>query len=167
MMVSLYGRTNSGRPRPAHIVVSVVLLSFCAADCSARSADAGLQPSQSAQQGWRLTFQMSGGFAGFDRQLELASDGTAVATDNRRKRQVSRMITRDELQEIDRLAASAVSMDLPGRTQCADCLAYSIDLRIAGKQVVIRVRDDSLADSQVGPLIQALSRLQNRLLAGP
>lgn len=166
-MVLLYRRTNGGRPRLAHIVVSAVLLSFCASDCSARSADAGLQPSQSAQQGWRLTFQMSGGFAGFDRQLELASDGTAIATDKRRKRQVSRTIARDELQEIDRLAASVVSTDLPGRTQCADCLAYSIDLRIAGKQVVIRARDDRLSDSQVGPLIQALSRLQNRLLAEP
>ena len=167
MMVSLYRRTNGGRPQSSHIVVSVALLSLCALDCSARGADAGLQSRQGAQQSWRLTFHMSGGFVGFDRQLELASDGMAGATDNRRKRQVSRTIARDELQEIDRLAASAVSTDLPGRTQCADCLAYSIDLRIAGKQVVIRARDDSLADSQVGPLIQALSRLQNRLLAEP
>jgi hypothetical protein len=99
--------------------------------------------------------------------MEFASSGSATATDHRRSRQVRRQVSQDELVEIDRLVASAVSVDSPERSSCRDCLNYAIELRRAGQQLTIRADDDSLSNSKVAPLVHALSRLQNSLLAEP
>jgi hypothetical protein len=88
---------------------------------------------QDSASSWRLTFSISGGFAGFDRTLELSSAGSAKAIDRRRTRQVDRQLSRDEIQEIDRLAASVTSFEGSARTQCRDALRIrSISRRQAG-----------------------------------
>ena len=145
----------------------LLLVSSPALDSRTRKAGDLWQARETVEQQWRLTFHLSGGVAGFDRKLDVSSNGIATASDLRRKREVTRQVPRDDLQELDRLVSSAVSADVPSRTRCADCLSYSIDLRTSRTQVTIHARDDSLADSPVGPLIEALSSLLNQSLSEP
>lgn len=166
-MSLLQGRAGDLCQRRARATAPcLVLLSLWVVECGAR-ADHPVPSSPDNQAGWRLTFHVSGGFAGFDRQLELTSTGTATATDNRRKRQVAGQATRDELQVLDRLAMSAASTTAPNRTSCRDCFEYAIDLRLPGKSVMIRARDEGLADSGAAPLVRILTRLLDRLLTEP
>jgi hypothetical protein len=131
-------------------------------------AGVGASPSNRvSQQAWRLTFHLSGGFAGLDRGLDLTSTGEASATDNRRKRQVSGPALPDELQTIDRLVTSAVSTDTRNPPQCRDCFTYLIELQTSQGLVRMRIGDPALADSNVTLLIRALTNVQNRLLSQP
>ena len=165
-MMSPRSRRSTGRLRLAPAVFSIALVSLCALECSARS----VSPTASGQDtrgSWHLTFTLSGGFAGFDRTLDVTSAGSAKAVDRRRTRQVDRQLSRDEIQEIDRLAASVSSFDGSARTQCRDCFTYSLDLERQGQRVTVRVADDHLAESNARPLIASLTRILNQLLAEP
>ena len=148
------------------IVLGIAVLAMGMSGCLARPASAALKSDQ-VRETWSLTFHMSGGIAGLNREMEFASSGSATATDHRRSRQVRRQVSQDELLEIDRLVASAVAGDAPASSSCRDCLNYAIELRRAGQQITIRADDRSLSNSKVAPLVQALSRLQNSLLAEP
>jgi hypothetical protein len=123
--------------------------------------------SQTVDRGWSLTFTLSGGIAGLNRTLDLESGGAATAIDRQRNLQVRRQISRDDLSEIERFAASAVSFEKVGDDVCRDCLTYAIDLRVAGRAVRIRANDITLSDSKAAALVQALTRVQQRLLAEP
>jgi hypothetical protein len=123
------------------------------------------EPFQTTDEGWRLTFTLSGGIAGLNRQLVLDNSGAATASDRQRDRQVRRQVSRDDLLEIERLVAVAVSFQMPAEDVCRDCLVYAIDLRVAGRTVTIRANDITLAGSKVGPLVRAVTRVQQQLLA--
>jgi hypothetical protein len=123
--------------------------------------------SQTVDGGWSLTFTLSGGIAGLNRTLQLESGGAATALDRQRSLQVRRHVSRDELSEIERLAAPAASFDKSGNDVCRDCLTYTIDLRAPGRTVSIRANDITLSDSKAAALVQALTRMQQRLLSEP
>lgn len=82
-------------------------------------------------------------------------------------REITRQIGPAELQEIDRRVASAASIALPNRTQCRDCIAYSISVQTADRSISIRAGDDQLAGSGAAPLVEVLSRVLGRLLSEP
>lgn len=159
-------RRSTGRLRLAPAVCSIALVSLCALECSARGVSSTAS-GQDTRSSWHLTFTISGGFAGFDRTLDVTSTGSAKAVDRRRTRQVDRQLSRDEIQEIDRLAASVTSFDGSARTQCRDCFTYSLDLERSGQRVTVRVADDRLAETNARPLITSVTRILNRLLAEP
>lgn len=121
---------------------------------------------QTTDEGWHLAFTVSGGFAGLNRQLDVESGGAATAFDHRRKVQVRRQIAPDVLSEIERFVASATSFEA-GNDTCGDCLTYAIDLRVHGRTVSIRTNDITLSDSKAAALVQALARMQQRLLSEP
>lgn len=123
--------------------------------------------SQTVDGGWSLTFAVSGGIAGVNRTLELESGGAATAIDRQRNLQVRRQLARDELSEIERIAASAASFDKSGDDVCRDCLTYAIGRRVLGRTVSIRANDITLSDSKAAALVRTLTRTQQRLLSEP
>jgi hypothetical protein len=115
---------------------------------------------------WRLTFTLSGGIAGLNRQLVVERGGAATAIDAHRNQQVHRQIAREDLSEIERLVASLASFEKTADT-CRDCLIYAIDLIVQGRTVRIRANDLTLSTSKASALVQTLMRVQQGLLAAP
>jgi hypothetical protein len=139
------------------IVVLVLVLSTMYVAC----AHAAQTPPTAAET-WTLTFHVSGGIAGFDRELHLTSDGSANATDARRSRRASRQIAPDELKAITRLLADARSLEAVG-AGCRDCVEYRLDIGRA-PPVRITANDPGLAQSAAAPLIRALTSILQRTL---
>ena len=121
---------------------------------------------QTSDDTWRLTFTLSGGIAGLNRQLVVESGGAATAIDAHRNHQVHRKIAREDLSEIERLVASLASFEKTADT-CRDCLIYAIDLIVQGRTVRIRANDLTLSTSKASALVQTLTRVQQTLLAAP
>jgi hypothetical protein len=122
---------------------------------------------QTADDTWRLTFTLSGGIAGLNRQLVVEKGGAATAIDAHRNQQVHRQIAREDLSEIERLAASLASFEKTAADMCRDCLIYAIDLIVSGRTVRIRASDLTLSTSKASALVQTLTRVQQGLLAAP
>ena len=158
----------SGRQTGALLVAMAVSMAvFVAAAASVAGCAMGsaqqppTAPSQPAN--WSLTLHLTGGFAGFDRQLDLASSGAATVSD--RRRNVTRMpqISADDLKTVNALLAGAHATDVraPG---CADCFEYTLDVQGASGPITIRANDAGMSGSDVAPLLTALSQLLNKHL---
>lgn len=134
-----------------------------AADCASGSAQSAPgAPSQSAS--WTLAYHLSGGFAGFDRQLELSSSGAATATDRRRQLTRTAQVPDDELRAIASMVAAAQSADLRS-SGCNDCFEYKLDVQNGDARVTIRANDAGMSGGNAAALVRALRQLVNRILS--
>jgi hypothetical protein len=120
-----------------------------------------------AKSEWRLVFRMSGGFAGFNRELELTNTGSARAIDHKRNIETTVQATARELDEINTLVSDLKPIEVGPDAKCRDCLEYSLDLQINGRPVAVRVSDSAPAGSKLQNLIRTLTNLLNRILASP
>jgi hypothetical protein len=117
---------------------------------------------------WQLKLRISGGIAGLDQQLELASTGDLKAIDRRRGIEVSARASASDTTQIASLIAGVESVDPAprrARTACSDCLQYDLDLRIDGRSLAFSLNDVTLAGTAIEPLVHALLKLLNRELS--
>lgn len=131
--------------------------------CLACATAASTQPTSPSATAWTLTFAMSGGIAGLDRQLELTSAGSATAVDRRRKLTRAASVSADELKTIDALVASARSLDAraPG---CRDCFEYALDIQSGGNRITVRAHDTAMGGA-AAQLVDTLRELLTRVLS--
>ena len=108
---------------------------------------------------------MSGGFAGFDRTPDASSGRAATTTGNKRRQRVTAQVPRDELLVIGSLVTAAKSTDASRPGSCRDCLEYEIDITSGARHVTVHANDATLAGSDASRLVDALRRLQDRLLS--
>ena len=121
-------------------------------------------PAAAASDEWHLVFRMSGGFAGFNRELELANTGSVTAMDRKRGIQAMTKASAKELAEITPFLADLKPGDARRETNCRDCVEYSLDLRMNGRSLALRLNDSALPGSKVENLVKALTNLMNRAL---
>jgi hypothetical protein len=114
---------------------------------------------------WRLTLQLTGGLAGIDRQLELASTGELKVTDRRRGIQVITQASASELAQISSMVADLKSVDAGRRSACRDCIEYDLKVRLSGRTLHFTINDVSLAGTPVEPLANVLITALNRELS--
>jgi hypothetical protein len=147
------------------ITVSLVAYVAAAAGLAGCAVGSAQQPPTAPSQpaNWSLTFHLTGGFAGYDRQMDLASSGAATVADRRRNVTRAAQISADDLKTINALVAGAHSTDVraPG---CADCFDYTLDIQGASGPITIRANDAGMSGSDAAPLVTALSQLLNKHL---
>jgi hypothetical protein len=140
---------------------------FLAAGCAPRPAG-GDEPAQAA--GWRLTYRLSGGIAGFEVTFSVAADGTA-----RYERARPRSETREariapaEVAELERLIRTSGFLDLPEKIEpkvaVNDAFLYQFVWADRG-----RVKRTSASDGSDMPeaflrVREAVAALERRVLA--
>jgi len=113
---------------------------------------------------WHLSFHLSGGFAGIDRELQLDSTGKIGATDRRRSLSASSRASASELARVRQLLISwpAPQLDDGG---CRDCLIYEVHLTTGKRSLNARLNDVSLAASGLADLVETLKQVLTRTLA--
>jgi hypothetical protein len=167
-------RSRLVRPTAAHALIASVILSgavssgrVCHADAPRQPQSAGAAPSTSNPDigPWRLAMHLSGGFAGLDRQLELASTGELTAADRRRGTQVTARVTAEDIAQLAELIPAA-PLPSTAPSGCADCLLYAVTIEAHGGSLAVALDDVSLGRSPVAPLVKRLNELLNQALTG-
>ena len=113
---------------------------------------------------WQLGFRLSGGFAGIDRELRLASTGELTATDHRSAQTVMSRVPADELMHVAALVVSLPAVDPARDTSCRDCLVYDLEVQKAGTSLTARLDELSLASTGLDDLVKTLTSMLNRAL---
>jgi hypothetical protein len=115
---------------------------------------------------WRVTLVLSGGLAGADRTIAVASTGQLLAVDRKRDTRISRQATTAEIIQIKSFldAVTSTASPRPG-TRCRDCLAYTLAIERDGARSTATVDDTTLAGSGFESLVNTLTTLLNRALA--
>lgn len=102
---------------------------------------------------------------GLHRSVEITSDGELTATDERTKQTVTTQLSKEQMDELQKLisTASYVTPEMP--MICADCFVYEVTIeRESGKPWVASVDDTSIADSGLAPLIEYVRDLMDKAL---
>lgn len=122
------------------------------------------QAQQTTASEWHLTFHFSGGFAGFDRELEIRSSGEVNARDRRRKLDIAGKASPEDLAELTARVTALKSGTTSRVPACADCLNYQIRVDVGGQKLNLDLNDLSVAGSDAEPLVKSLVRLLDRTL---
>lgn len=114
--------------------------------------------------GWSIKMNLSGGFDGLVRNIEIDSDGDFVVADEIRQKTVEGKLTKDELEELVKLISSLTFNPVETETGCADCFLYHIEIESSERKMVIEADDVTLGDSGMGELTQFLRGIMDSAL---
>ena len=98
---------------------------------------------------WELRFELSGGIAGTMKQMTIFHDGRLVAENLRRRINVERRLSADQLRELRRLierAPTTPGMATLSLGRCADCMQYR--LTVTGPDGRPRVSESGAIEQQ-------------------
>jgi hypothetical protein len=137
-----------------------------AACSNARSALEPTTQASTARAEWRVALRVSGGFAGVDKELQVASTGECIAIDRRRNLHVSGRSTPEEVNRIASLIDDAKSHQAPRRNDCRDCLLYDIELQTVGRPAGWQLNDVNLPTSGFEDLVKSLVAVMERAFSG-
>jgi len=155
---------------PVAVLTLLCALCVCGGSgCSSNQISAPALTPASAQHAardvWHVTLHLTGGFAGVDHELELASTGELKATDRRRGSQVTAQASSSELTEIAALVADLKSVETARENTCRDCLQDELEVRLSERSLLFRINDGNLVGTPVDRLATVLTRLLNRELS--
>jgi len=141
-----------------------VLILGLSAACSAAPGNGESLPALEGT--WSITLTQSGGFAGLQRTVIIANDGSVVAVDERERRIAALQLSEAELTGLEeQLSAARVIRPTETETGCADCFIYDLRIDSASESFSIQLDDVTLPDSGLQPLVANVRDLMERALA--
>lgn len=147
----------------------VVAIAVLAVGCSSAASTppavvAGEAQATPDSRNWTLTFELSGGIAGFMRRLRISSTGDLFAEDLRRNVAGSARAGSDEIAQLNSFVAAGHRDRKSRSASCRDCLEYVVDIDVNGRRSRLELDDLSLQDSDLTPVINLLSTLLDRTI---
>src|SRR5512142_1246459 len=123
------------------------------------------QASPAPAQDWTVKLTQSGGFAGVLLTVQVSSDGTLIARNERAGSSVTKSLPPEATAQIASFAAGlAAATSATPRSGCADCFLYRLEVTSGGRSAAIDADDTTLAGSGAAELIQLLQRLRDEAL---
>ena len=156
------------RFRPFAWAAGACVLAACSGGPIAQPVSASpVKPSETTASAvtWNLTFHLYGGFAGFDRELQLASSGELTASDRKRNVRLGAKAPSADLIQIASLLAETKSAEPVRPKDCSDCLQYIVEIQVE-QPLVWHLNDLNLEGSGLEGLVKALMTLMDRALSG-
>lgn len=128
-------------------------------------ADQQLLPSPTGP--WTMTLTQSGGFAGVSLGVTVSSDGQLTAQDLKAGRKVTKSLSPETVAKLaDLYSAGAFITPQAGRSSCADCFHYDLQVSSGGRVVMVRADDTTLGGSGAADLVRLLQQLRDEALKG-
>ena len=123
-------------------------------------------PVPSPARNWTVVLAQSGGFAGVNLVVRVASDGEITAQDGRNGRETTKHLSDSDLKELERLLANVNLGDSSAEpSACADCFLYELEITGFGQTTHWRGDDTTLETSGMGDVIRFLGKLRDEALA--
>ncbi|MFN8412761.1 MAG: hypothetical protein U0Z26_10270 [Anaerolineales bacterium] len=112
---------------------------------------------------WQITLHHSGGIMGLSRSIEVSSDGTYTVTDEISKQTKQGQLSKEELDNLLKIATSSQFSPNTEQYGCADCFIYNIEI-LSDTKFSAQVDDVTVEASGLEPLITNLREIMEREL---
>jgi hypothetical protein len=123
------------------------------------------QASPSPAGEWTVKLTQSGGFAGVMLTVQVSSDGSLIAENQRAGRKVTKTLPSETTAQIARYYSQLLQVTpAPQRSGCTDCFLYRLDFSAAGRAGRLEADDMTLAASGAADLVSLLRRLREEAL---
>ena len=108
---------------------------------------------------WKIQYNRSGGFAGFNESLTLDNGGRLKIESERPPTDAERLLSDDQVKAITDLLVQACPFEIPAdKGACADCFLYDLNIQMDGQMYSVQATDVTLTED-LNPLVSALSQL--------
>lgn len=145
------------------ILIAVLLSTGCAS--FARQTAAATPGLPELTDEWTIKMIHSGGIMGLMRSVEVSSDGSYTAIDERGNKTVTGDLSKNELAKLTgimtRMKFTAAEIH---EGVCADCFIYDIEIISNGEKFNIQLDDMTLAESGMEELVSSLRTLMDTAL---
>jgi hypothetical protein len=140
-----------------------LLLAACAPTLQIPDAPQEL-PSPSGN--WTLKLTQSGGFAGVNLTVQVSSDGTLTAENQRAGSSAKQTLAPETVGQLASQVPSLLQVTPAApRSGCADCFLYRLEFTTDGKTARVEADDMTLSGSGVAELVKLLQQLRDRALS--
>jgi len=120
------------------------------------------QPTQAAcspPTEWKIQYNRSGGFAGFNESLTLDNSGSLTIQSEQPPANEQKTISDAQVEAIADLLVQACPFETDvDKGNCADCFLYELNIQMDGRTYSVQASDMSLTE-EISPLISELSQL--------
>ena len=107
---------------------------------------------------WTVLMHVSGGIAGLDREIRVASSGAVTAADRRRRLSSMGIVPAAVLAEIDAIVSKLPApADQRPPSGCRDCLLYRLEIKRATIALTADFDDLSVAGTPFEQLVKTLT----------
>jgi len=137
-----------------------LLISLLSCVAQGKSEETGLtkvKPIEKTNQ-WIVVLGVSGGFAGWIKNISVDASGKTIVNDLRRNKSSKKILSNKELSELSKLVEQLKSFKLePEATQsstlCSDCFQYELSIRWQNGQILASLNDINLTESKANKII--------------
>ena len=107
---------------------------------------------------WIVALGVSGGFAGWIKNISVDSSGKTIVNDLRQNKSSQKIISNKELSELSKLLEQLKSSTLePESTKpsslCSDCFQYELSIRWQNGQILASLNDINLTESKANKIV--------------
>ncbi len=146
-----------------YALISMLLLSACGL---LKPAAPSPEPLPSPADNWSIQLNQSGGIAGVQLTVDVASDGRLYAADQHSGRSKNQTLTPATIAQLRQLASSIQTPSNPSASSgCADCFIYDLEIHSGSGIITVHADDVTLNDSGAASLIGLLQKLRDNALA--
>lgn len=134
------------------LCVMVLFIGLSGCIPQAQSEKSISAPSSENIQKWTVLLSISGGFAGWMKNISIDSSGTLIINDIKRNKSIRNKVNNNELGALYNLLVDI--KDLKSEHQstkftntCADCFNYELSIRSHNRQLLVTLNDINLSKS--------------------
>lgn len=111
---------------------------------------------------YSVGLDVTGGFAGVRRGIQVSSTGEAILLDEKKNEQIELLIPQVELEKLSMLMKDIGTLrKIPRSFSCVDCFHYEVDIIVCDLHSHASYDDENLDRSGIKPLIFELVLIMN------
>ena len=137
-----------------------LLISLLSCVAQGKSEETGLtktKPTEKPNQ-WIVVLGVSGGFAGWIKNISVDASGKTIVNDLRRNKSSQKILSNKELSELSKLVEELKSTTLEAESTkpsslCSDCFQYELSIRWQNGQILASLNDINLTESKFEKLV--------------
>jgi len=139
----------------------VIFIAFLLAGCITQGQATGLK---NKQEQWSVVLVISGGFAGWMRNISVDTRGALIINDLKRNKSIRKQLNNSELASLSNLVTKQKSIyqtDVVTELsqKCKDCFHYKLSIRWHNRQQLVSLNDLNLPKSSYNKIINFLKEM--------
>ncbi len=149
------------------ILISLLLFLAGCATQDKKSTMVASKSSAAAVKSWSVVLSISGGFAGWAKNISINSDGLLIINNLKTGRSIRKKMNNNELDVLSKLVLQQkkTHSEVKGKIltkSCADCFQYKLSIRWQNGQQLVILNDINLGQSPYKDIVRFLRKTMSQ-----
>lgn len=147
--------------------LAIIVLFFALSGCIPQAQSEKSKPANLSGdiQKWTVLLSISGGFAGWMKNISIDSAGILIINDLKRNKSIRNKVNNNELAGLSDLLVEIKDLKIDPEANkltniCADCFNYEVSIRSHNRQLLASLNDINLSKSEFNNIVIFLRKIR-------